>query len=45
VPARACSLGEQAHEPLHPPGDGDMVHLDTALGEEFLDVAVGEAES
>jgi hypothetical protein len=24
--------------------DGDVVNLDTALGEEFLDVPVGEAE-
>jgi hypothetical protein len=30
---------------LHPPVDGDVVTLDTALGEEFLDVAVGEAEA
>jgi hypothetical protein len=34
-------LGEQAREPLHPPVDGDVVDLDTAFGEEFLDVAVG----
>ena len=27
-------------ETLHPPKDGDMVHLNTAFGEEFLDVAV-----
>ena len=33
VPARARSLGEQAREPLHPPVDGDVVNLDTALGE------------
>jgi hypothetical protein len=44
VPARAGSLGEQAREPLHPPVDGDVVNLDTALGEEFLDVPVREAE-
>ena len=33
VPARARSLGDQACEPLHPPVDGDVVNLDTALGE------------
>jgi hypothetical protein len=25
--------------------DGDMVHLDAALGEQFLDVSVGQAEA
>jgi hypothetical protein len=33
------SLGEQAAEALHPPVDGDVVDLDAAFGEEFLDVA------
>jgi hypothetical protein len=33
VPARAGNFGEQAREPLHPPVDGDVVNLDTALGE------------
>jgi hypothetical protein len=28
-----------------PPVDGDMVHLDTALGEQFLDVAVGQPKA
>jgi hypothetical protein len=29
----AGSLGQQRREPLHPPVDGDVVDLDTALGE------------
>jgi hypothetical protein len=39
------SLGEQRREPLHPPVDGDVVDLDAAFGEEFLDVAVGQTEA
>jgi hypothetical protein len=39
------SLGEQAREAKHPPVDGDVVDLDTAFGEEFLDVAVGQTEA
>jgi hypothetical protein len=44
VPAGSGGLGQQRREPVHPPVDGDVVNLDTALGEEFLDVPVGEAE-
>jgi hypothetical protein len=33
VPARACGVGEQRGEALHPPVDGDVVDLDAALGE------------
>jgi hypothetical protein len=29
---------------LHPPEDGDVVHLDAAFDHQFLDVAVGEVE-
>ena len=28
---------------LHPPVDGDVIDLDTALGQQFLDIAVGQA--
>src|SRR5829696_4911290 len=45
VPAWAGGLGQQGREPLHPPVDGDVVDLDTPLGEQFLDVAVGQAEA
>jgi hypothetical protein len=47
VPAGPGSLGQQLQrgEPLHPAVDGDVVNLDTPLGEELFDVAVGQAES
>jgi hypothetical protein len=45
MPARPGGLGQQRHEPQHPPVDGDVVDLDAALGEEFFDVAVGQAEA
>jgi hypothetical protein len=34
------SVGQQRGEPLHPPVHGDVIGLDTAFGEQFLDVAV-----
>jgi hypothetical protein len=45
VPARAGGLGQQWRERLHPAVDGDVVDLDPALGEELLDVAVGQPEA
>jgi hypothetical protein len=45
VPARAGGLGQQWREPLHPAVDGDVVDLDPTLGEELLDVAVGQPEA
>jgi hypothetical protein len=42
--AGSGGLGEQRREPLHPPEDGDVVDLDTAFGEQFFDVAEGQAE-
>jgi hypothetical protein len=45
VAARPSSLGEQAGEAKHPPVDGDMVDLDAALREQFLDVAVGQPKA
>jgi hypothetical protein len=44
VPTRPSGLGQQRREPQHPPVDRDVVNLDPALGEEFFDVAVGQAE-
>jgi hypothetical protein len=43
MPQRAGGVGEQRGEPLHPPVHGDVIDFDTALGQQFLDVPVGEA--
>jgi hypothetical protein len=40
-PSRLRELGR---EPLDPPVDAHVVDLDAALGEELLDVPVGQAE-
>jgi len=45
VSAGAGRLGEQRREPLDPPVDGDVVDLDAALGEQLLDVAIGQPEA
>ena len=45
VAAWPSGIGQQWREPLHPAVDGHMVDLDAALGEEFFDVAVGQAEA
>jgi hypothetical protein len=42
---RPSGVGQQRREAQHPPIDRHMVGLDPALGEEFLDVAVGQAEA
>jgi hypothetical protein len=34
---RVC---EQGREPLHPPVDGDVIDLDPAFGQQFLDIAI-----
>jgi hypothetical protein len=36
-------VGQHRCEALHPPVDGDVVDLDAAFGEQFLDVTVGES--
>jgi hypothetical protein len=41
MPAGPGGLGQQRREAQHPPMDGDVISLDTTLGEEFLEVAVG----
>jgi hypothetical protein len=43
--AGAGGLGQQRRKPLHPPVDGDVVDLDTPLGEQLFDVAIGQAEA
>jgi hypothetical protein len=45
VAAWPSGVGQQWRGPLHPAVDGDVVDLDAALGEEFFDVAVGQAEA
>ncbi len=39
-----CGLGELGREPLDPPVSRHVIDLDAAFGEEFLHIAVGEAE-
>jgi hypothetical protein len=45
VPAGPGGFGQQGREPLHPTVDGDVIDLDTPLGEQLLDVPVGKAEA
>ncbi len=45
MPTRPRSINQQRREALHPSVDGDVIDLDTALGQEFLDVEVGQAVS
>jgi hypothetical protein len=40
----SCGIGELRREPLDPPVDRDVVDLGPALGQQVLDVPVGEAE-
>jgi hypothetical protein len=41
VPGEAGRIGRQRREPLHPPVNRDVIDLDAAFGQQFLDVAVG----
>jgi hypothetical protein len=43
--AGSGGINKQRREPLHPTIDGDVVDLDPALGEQFLDIAVGQPEA
>jgi hypothetical protein len=45
VAAGSGNLGQQRREPHHPPVDADVVDLDASFGEQFLDVAVGQAKA
>ena len=45
VPERPGRLGEQRGEPDHPAEERGVVHLDTAFGEQLLDVPVGQPEA
>ena len=42
MPARPRRLDELGGEPLHPPVDRDVIDGDAALGQQFLDVPVGQ---
>jgi hypothetical protein len=44
VLSSTCGLGELRGEALDPPVDRDVIDLDPALGQQLLDVPVGEAE-
>ena len=45
VAAGAGRVDQLRCEVVHPPEDGDVIDLDAAFGEEFLDVAVRQAEA
>jgi len=45
MPAGSGNLGQQWREPLHPPVDGDVIGFDAPLGEQFLDIALGQPEA
>jgi hypothetical protein len=40
--ARASGIGEQWCEALHPSEHGDVIDLDPTLGQQLLDIAIGE---
>jgi hypothetical protein len=43
MPGRAGGIDELCRERLHPPVDRDMIDVDAVFGEQFFDVAVGQA--
>jgi hypothetical protein len=43
VPSRLGRIDQLRGEPLHPPEQGHVIHLDAALGEELVQVPVGKA--
>jgi hypothetical protein len=43
MPAESGGVDQQRSEPLHPAIDRNVVDIDTALGQQFLDIAVGQA--
>ena len=42
---RPRRLGQQRSEPLYPAEHRDVVNVEAALGEELLDIAVGQPEA
>jgi hypothetical protein len=45
VSARPGGVSQQRREPQHPAVDGEVVDLNAALGQQFLNVAIGQAEA
>jgi hypothetical protein len=45
VAARPGGVGQQYRKAEHPPVDSHVVDLDTALGEQLLDITVGQPEA
>jgi hypothetical protein len=43
MPREPGGVCQQRREPLYPPIDRDVVDVDAAFGEQFLDVAVGQS--
>jgi len=43
MPGWAGGVNELGGERLHPPIDGDVINSDAAFGEQFFDIAVGQA--
>jgi len=43
VAARPGRIDDQRSEPLHPPIQGDVIDLDPTLGQQLLEVPVGQA--
>ncbi|MDT5029545.1 MAG: hypothetical protein QOE61_6092, partial [Micromonosporaceae bacterium] len=35
-------IGQERHEPLHPPKDRDVVYVDTAFDQQLLNIAIGK---
>jgi hypothetical protein len=44
VPAEPGRVGQQRAESLHLAVHGDVIHVDAALSEQLLDVAIGQPE-
>jgi hypothetical protein len=42
VPGRPGGVDELRREGLHPPVDRHVIHIDAALGQQLLDVAIGQ---
>ena len=43
MPAGAGRVDQLGREAMHPPEQGDVIHVDAALGEDLLKVPVGQA--
>ena len=43
VPAGSCRPAQQRGEPLQAPEDCHVINLDTAFGQQFVDVPIGKS--